>query len=261
MLEEMFRTAEEHVSRATSAARSLVQGLQRIQASLKDGDLRRARKALADLEATKLMVTGSLASIHDVFSLDEEAYLSSPGFLEEVVMFARQQGIQVFTADGALYSYPISITVASKEKALAINGKRDQRLRPSLIVGAIVAAQKEPVRFKPQAFLESLYSAYKHLCASGAPADSGTVIPLVKIYELLTLLPEQARKYTKPEFAQDVYLLDKSGVTRTKSGERLSFPASTGTRSIADTLATLSETGEQKRYYGIAFELSQGVQT
>src|SRR4026207_418521 len=107
MLEEMFRTAEEHVSRPPSAAGSLVQRLQRIQASLKDGDLRRARKALADLEATKLMVTGSLASIHDVFSLDEEAYLSSPGFLEEVVMFARQQGIQVFTADGALYSYPI----------------------------------------------------------------------------------------------------------------------------------------------------------
>lgn len=259
MLEELFRATEGCVGRAASAAKAVMQGLHRVQSSLESGDLRRVRKALTDLEGTNQQLVESLKGMQDASSFDEEAYLSSPGFSQEIVSLAAERNIQVLAVDGALYSYPVTITPVSRDRAVLINGKRDSRLRPSVIVEAIAVAQKEPVRFKPQAFLESLHAAYKLLRARGTPTDS--VLPLIKVYEVFTLLPEQWRKYTKQEFAQDVYLLDRSGVTQTKSGERVSFPASTGTRSIADTLATLSETGEERRYYGIAFEMAQETQT
>jgi hypothetical protein len=55
------------------------------------------------------------------------------------------------------------------------------------------------------------------------------------------------------DFSRDVYLLDKSGVPMTKDGARVSFPASTGTRTPHASLSVVTETGEQVRYYGISF--------
>jgi hypothetical protein len=66
-------------------------------------------------------------------------------------------------------------------------------------------------------------------------------------------MPGQAREYSKQEFARDIYLLDRSGVTRTRRGYVVSFPASTGARSATSTLRIVTEGGQEKVYYGIAF--------
>lgn len=87
--------------------------------------------------------------------------------------------------------------------------------------------------------------------AKGLFPDSGTVIPLLEIYELFTLLPGQAKEYSRHEFARDIYLLDRTGVVATKKGARVSLPAST--RLVSRTLSVINEHGEEKRYYGIAF--------
>jgi hypothetical protein len=81
----------------------------------------------------------------------------------------------------------------------------------------------------------------------------GTVIPLLEIYELFTLLPNQAKDYSKQGFARDIYLLDRSGVTTTRKGGRVSFPASTGTKTSSRTLSVINERGEEKLYFGISF--------
>ena len=52
---------------------------------------------------------------------------------------------------------------------------------------------------------------------------TGKVIKLLDIYQLLTLLPGQSKEYTKEEFARDIYLLDKSGITTTNNGFVLSL--------------------------------------
>ena len=72
------------------------------------------------------------------------------------------------------------------------------------------------------------------------------------IYRLLTLLPGQAREYTRPEFARDLYLLDSSGLTETRDGRGLRWHASTGTRG-AGVLTTVAKTGQQQRYWGVSF--------
>jgi hypothetical protein len=71
------------------------------------------------------------------------------------------------------------------------------------------------------------------------------------IYRLLTLLPGQAREYSRQEFARDIYLLHRGGVDTTRSGARVSFPISRGVR--GKILTVIDENGEQRRYYGIRF--------
>ena len=79
------------------------------------------------------------------------------------------------------------------------------------------------------------------------------VVRLLDMYNLLTLLPGQSRDYSRQEFARDIYLLDQSGVTTTRDGATVSFPASTGTRVPAATLRIVTQGGQEKLYYGIAF--------
>jgi hypothetical protein len=48
-------------------------------------------------------------------------------------------------------------------------------------------------------------------------------------------------------------LLDRSGLTRTKTGAKLSLPASTGTKGSKGTFSFVSPDGETVTYYGLQF--------
>lgn len=114
--------------------------------------------------------------------------------------------------------------------------------------------QRRPPRFKPEAFLEALFDAYAVLVAKGQKdLAEGPTIRLVDVYELLTLLPGQSREYSRQEFGRDLFLLDQSGVTTTRKGYVVSFPASTGTRTPSSALRVVTDQGEEKLYYGLAF--------
>ena len=76
---------------------------------------------------------------------------------------------------------------------------------------------------------------------------------LGQVYELLTLLPGQSREYSRQEFARATYLLDRSGVNRTRDGFVVSLPASTGTKSGRGVITAITESGQERRYWGIAF--------
>jgi hypothetical protein len=112
--------------------------------------------------------------------------------------------------------------------------------------------QAKPARFKPESFLELLYKVWKR-CARDERKGASGISPLSEIYDLLTLMPGSGRDYTREEFARDLYLLDRSGVNRTRDGYEMSLPASTGTRNAAATFLCIAEDGSEKRYYGIGF--------
>ena len=57
---------------------------------------------------------------------------------------------------------------------------------------------------------------------------------------------------SRQELVRDIYLLDESGVDRTKDGSLMTLPASSGART-SGTLATVMRNGDLKIYYGIAF--------
>jgi len=114
--------------------------------------------------------------------------------------------------------------------------------------------QRRPPRFRPEAFLASLFGAYSYLIAKhGADQlDSSHSVPLGDVYEIMTLLPGAGREYSRQEFARDIYLLDRGGVTTTRRGYVVSLPASTGARA-STAMRVVTESGQEKVYYGLAF--------
>jgi hypothetical protein len=122
-----------------------------------------------------------------------------------------------------------------------------------VVVELLAAAQRMGPRFRPEPFLRSLLSGYELVTAQQHKA-AGAVVRLLDVYGVLTLLPGQTKDYSKQEFARDLYLLDQSGLTALAgAGRRLRWAASTGTRQPG-VLTTVARSGQQQRYWGIAFE-------
>ena len=112
--------------------------------------------------------------------------------------------------------------------------------------------------------LNRLYQAYQKSVGNnqqgtlGSNPYAGPTVRLSEIYEMFTpavLLPGSNREYGRADFARDLYLLDTSGVSKTRSGATVSFPASTGTRTPnqQDIFSFVSPEGRVVNYYGIRF--------
>ena len=119
--------------------------------------------------------------------------------------------------------------------------------------------QVRPPRFRPQQFLDSLYEVYRMLTRDHGRGDhlllntQGPVVRLMQIYEAITALPGARRDYSQLDFARDLYRAETSGEMRTRTGERVSFHASTGTRATRGLLSFIGPDGQAVHYYGIAF--------
>jgi len=115
------------------------------------------------------------------------------------------------------------------------------------------------VRFKSEAFLESLHDAYSTAVKTRGKErrDTSPIVPLVEIYNLLTLLPGQAKEYSRQEFARDLYLLNQSGVTTVRSGAVVSFHAARGNEAPSKVIPIVTKDGQAKTYYGISFRHEQ----
>jgi hypothetical protein len=90
-----------------------------------------------------------------------------------------------------------------------------------------------------------------------ARRDTAAIVPLVEIYNLLTLLPGQAKEYARQEFARDLYLLDQSGVTAVRNGAAVSFHAARGNEAASKVIPIVTKDGQAKIYYGISFAYEQ----
>ncbi len=118
-------------------------------------------------------------------------------------------------------------------------------------------AQQAGPRFRSETYLASLLRAYDLVVAQQGKRP-GSVVRLVEVYDVLTLLPGQSRDYSRQEFTRDLYLLDQSGAATVGStGRRLRWAASTGTKQ-AGVLTTVARSGQQQKYWGVAFEGAAG---
>ena len=87
--------------------------------------------------------------------------------------------------------------------------------------------------------------------------DTSPIVQLVEIYNLLTLLPGQAKEYSRQEFARDLYLLDQSGVTTVRTGAVVSLHAARGNEAASKVFPIITKDGQAKTYYGISFTHEQ----
>jgi hypothetical protein len=213
------------------------------------------KAALSAVEQTTQALHQQVTATVARWDFDENGYFASGAFTRELLETATRMQVAIFEQDEQLYCYPSLVRVLASERSILIDRTRERRLRPSIVVEHLRTLQERPPRFRPDAFLEALFGAYRVLVqrhGSGA-LQRGPVERLAQVYELLTLLPGQSREYSRHEFARDIYLLDRSGVTATRDGFEASFPASTGTKSASGVITAITETGQERRYWGIAF--------
>jgi hypothetical protein len=254
-LEEALARTEADIDVALRSAASAVRALKRLRGFVKKGDLREIRKALeASMQAAEAFATQA-AQVRQGWDFDEDAYFGGRAYVDELLATAARMGFPLTELDDRLYCYPLLVRVLTRDRVVMIDRVRERSLRPTVVIARLQALQKRPVRFAPEVFLGTLYKAYKILAkVRGRDGPShGTVIPLSDVHLLLTLLPGSSRDYSRQEFGRDLYLLDQSGIVRTRDGAVLSFHGSTGTRSAQQTIRIIGRDGREKKYYGIAF--------
>jgi len=229
--------------------------MKKFRASARNGDLRELRKAIDNAGKAIDALKQQFSNAREGWDFDEDGYFSGRGFLDEVLAVARESGLKIFEQDDRLFCYPFLLRVLPRDRLVLIDKARERRVRPSVLARHLKDLQGRPVRFRPEDFLECLFDAYT-IKDAGRGKDistSGHVMKLREIYRVLTLLPGQSKEYSLHEFSRDIYLLDKSRVTRTRKGMVVSFPASTGTRAATSGITVVTEHGEEKKYYGISF--------
>jgi hypothetical protein len=260
-LENTLAARESDAKTILKAAVSVVTAVKKHLKNTRTGNLRDLGKTFESVEQASDALGRQLIDAKEGLKFDGENYVAGRAFIDEILEMSKSLGIKMFEQDDRLYCYPLLLRVLPNELVVQIDKRKEKLLRPSALLSHLKTLQNKPVRFKSDAFLESLYSACEILIKSRGKdradradqAGKGIVIRLMDIYELLTLMPGQAREYSRQEFARDIYFLDRSGVTATKKGFVISFSGSTGLKSSSKTIRVITEEGLVKIYYGISF--------
>ncbi|TAM88389.1 MAG: hypothetical protein EPN43_08395 [Jatrophihabitans sp.] len=245
--------AESDCDAALRAGAALTRELKRARHAAALGNVRDLRRALQAVVGLAGELHGQVRDAEAGYDVNEPELLASGAFAKELLAAAAERGVSIFEEDERLLCYPSIVRILAGDLAVEVDRRRVRNLRPSVVVEQLARAQQAGPRFRPEPFLASLLAGYDLVLARQGKA-AGAVVRLLDVYGVLTLLPGQARDYTKPEFARDLYLLDQSGITVVGSSERrLRWAASSGTRQ-AGVLSTVAKSGQQQRYWGIAFE-------
>jgi hypothetical protein len=255
-LEKALAKTEADADASLKAANAVVSSLKKLRGSIKAGSLRELKRAIDSSEQAIAALKQQFSNTKDGWNFEAENYIGSSAYLEEILEMSKSLGVSIFEQDERLYCYPFLIRIVPNELAVQIDKAKEKRLRPSVLVSHLKALQDKPVRFKPEAFLESLFLAYDALIKSRGKGQvgRGSVVTLRDIYRLLTLLPGQTKEYSLQEFARDIYLLDRSGVTETKKGCGVTMPGvSSGMKGTAGAIRVITQEGQDKLYYGISF--------
>ncbi len=251
-LESALADAERQAEATLKVLGAATTQLRKARAAAKTGHVRDLRKATAAARSLGAEIVECAAALQDAFDIDEQDHLSSGAYTAELLAAAEAAGVAMFEEDDRLMCYPSLLRVLAADGSVEVDKVRERRIRPSVLVGLLAAAQQRAPRFKPEAFLDSVRGAYE-LTVAAAGKSPDAVVRLVDIWAVLTMLPAQAREYSKQEFARDLYLLDQSGVMSTpRSSRQLRLSASTGTRS-SGVLTTVARSGQRQRYWGVSF--------
>ena len=235
---------------ATELAK-LARALQKAAKEGNVGAIKRTASRLDDaLDALRQEVANAVATWP--FEDGGEADYLRERYAVELRSVATEKGLAIHERDGNLIAYPSIVRILAGEQRVGIDKKKVSTLRPSYLAEMLVSNQKKQPRFRSDLFLESLYKVYRQFAEPGDLLKE-PVMPLARIYEIFTSLPGSSREYDKTEFARSLYFLESNGPSHTRSGARVAFPSSTGTRSARGTFPFVGPDGQVITYYGIQF--------
>ena len=257
--ERAFSDVEKNAEAVLKSASGVTSHARALAKAARSGNLaaiERCRERLGEALVT-LRQEVSNADSSWPFTDEEEKRYFEENYAGELRETATAKGLKIHERDGLLFSYPSVVRVLPADRVVRIDRKKVSSVRPSHIADLLLKNREKSSGFSSSRFLEALYLVYKDVVSDSAPgmlpANAGRVVPLARIYALITALPGAARDYDRSDFARDIFGLDSKGPRKTKDGAEVSFPTSTGTKSSRNLFSFVGPGGHSEEYYGIRF--------
>lgn len=197
----------------------------KLERALRDGDLEQAQRAIGWLEAALAKQQETLRTLKEKLpTFDVAAYLREEF---EAGFFAACQahGLKVTGSFPAYEVFPFRVRVYPDRGTVEVNERVLRLLRPRALAGYLKAARDRLYRanFNAERFIDALARVYDTLLAArratqGVDLPQGTDIPLLDVYDQLTLHPAHKRQYTRNMFAFDLHRLLLAGLFKASDG-------------------------------------------
>ncbi len=258
--EQAFSDTERAAESTRKSAAELVKQAKALERAANTGNItaiRRAQDRLNDIERELRQKVVNCTASWPFRDEEEKQYLNDH-YDAELRYVAKGMGLNIYERDGLLISHPSIVRVLPEKRAVRVDRKQISTIKPSHVTSLLLENQQKTNRYQSSRFLETLYSVYSEIVSGESSGrlvkSSGRVVPLNKIYRLLTALPGIRREYDRSDFTRDLYALDADGPQRTRKGAVVSLPASTGTRRrSSDLFSFIGPDGHAVEYYGIRF--------
>lgn len=198
-------------------------------------------------------VVGELATL--VPALDVEAYLREE-FHRDFTAACGERGLRVQGDYPEYEVFPLKIRVFPERQAVTVQEKTLRGVRASFVADEVYTQLKKlhASAFNAGRFLTGLARAYDLLSARHAFEKGIRVaspdLSLIEVYELLTLLPQHRRQYSRQMFAFDLHRLLKSGQFEAPDGRRLWLG---NVRENRRAIVVMDEEGREQRFGVIKF--------
>ena len=259
-LEQTFSKTEEAAESARKAAAAVVLQARAMSKAAQTGNIamiKRSQEKLVDALAA-LQHEVSQASSCWPLTEEREIQLFKEEFTQQLVAAAAEMGLELHERDKLLIAYPSIVRIIASDRAVRIDRKKVSTVRPSYLARLLLKNRNKSSGFSPERFLEALFKVYSDITAVKADpiGDIGSpVVPLARIYSLMTALPGSSLEYDRNDFSRDLYTLDSNGPHRTKKGAAVSFPSSTGTKHRkSDIFTFVGPTATMSTITGFAFQ-------
>jgi hypothetical protein len=243
------------VSASLDQAKKATAAIQKFQKAIAAGNLRDIEKLRQAALATASLLQ-QRTELCPAFEFDASDYLQPDGdFITELKASAEAAGVRMYERDGIIFCYPVLLRREPDIPAVRIDNRLEYSIRPDILAMQLKKLQAKEPKTNSARFLETLFEAYELMRAKpGRARDEYIDLPLIKIYDILTLLPGTDKDYSLLDFTRDLYFLELNGATETKAGYRMSLPASAVSRERGvKILRFVTRDGFEKEYAAIKF--------
>src|SRR3984893_12106750 len=158
--EAALSTIESEAEAALKAAGSVARELKKAKAAAATGQARDLRRALEAAEGLAAQLSEAVRTLRGDYDFDETAHLASGDYAKELLVAAEAAGLAMFQEDEGLLCYSSLVRSLPGDAAIEVDKRRARRLRPSVVIRHLQAAQARGPRFRPEPFLEALLGAY-----------------------------------------------------------------------------------------------------
>ncbi len=253
-LEQQLSDVEHWIDDTLKSTGRVVSALKRAQRAAKSGDLATLKTAIDSQVEMASMARADQSRVTWQMSDETERQVFEDGtFVRELLQRAEERGLTITEQDGQLLCYPVIVRIDAGKRAVTIDRKPYREIRPSVLAAHLAALQAKPATAKPEPFLEALHAAWEYARHRGAAGRTpATDVRVNDLWAVLTVAPGSKKEYTKQDFGRDLYMLELSGARETKSGARVHFSRSTGTKE-AGAIVISGKGGDRIVYSSVGF--------